>query len=276
MKKVIITADDLGINEATNLAVKESFDAGLLKSSCIMANGSAFDDAVEKVVKQCPGLDIGIHLDIIEGKALSVSGKSPLTDKEGKFNNSYIQMLLKSYDKEFLKTVETEFRSQINKAVNSGIKIVFINTHVHTHSIPAIFEITAKLAAEYGIPFIRTQAELPYYTKGIKRHLSFHYCSNIIKNVLMNFFSLINKKTAKKFNIKTNDYFLGVLYTGQMDEETIILGIKRLPDGAFAELICHPSVNPEKKSCYREYKALTSPELKEFFAENNADASKWG
>lgn len=275
MKKVIITADDLGIDEAANRAVKESFGAGLLKSSCIMANGEAFDDAVENVVKCCAGLDCGVHLDIIEGKALSVGGESLITDKEGRFNNSYIQMLLKSHNKEFLKTVETEFRVQTEKVINSGIKPVFINTHVHTHSIPAIFEITAKLAVEYGIPFIRTQAELPYYTKGIKRHLSFHYCSNIIKNILMNLFSLINKKTAKKYNIKTNKYFLGVLYTGQMDEKTIIAGINRLPDGAFAELICHPSVNPQKSRHYKEYKALISSELKEFFAQNNADASKW-
>ncbi len=275
MKKIITTADDLGIDKDTNSAIRESFDVGVLTSSCLMADGEAFDDAVENVVKARPNLEIGIHLDIIECKSLTQSGKSILTDENGVFNNSYVKMLLKSYDKNFLSAVETEFVAQIEKILSAGIKPVYINTHVHTHSIPNLFKIVCKLADKYSIPFIRTQGELPYYTKGLKRHTSIRYCLNIIKNILLNTFTFINKIELKKYNAQTNKYFLGVLYTGQMDEETIIAGVERLPEDAVAEVICHPSVSPEKPRHYKEYKGLTSEKLKEIFKSKKVIAVNW-
>lgn len=275
MKKIITTADDLGIDKETNEAIKECIENGVLTSSCLMAAGEAFDDAVENVIKTHPNLEIGVHLDIIECKALTQNGKSTLTDENGRFNNSYINMLLKSYDKTFLKEVEDEFNAQIEKILSVGIKPVYINTHVHTHSIPNLFKIICKSAEKYSIPNVRTQGELPYYTKGIKRHTSIRYCLNIIKNILLNTFTFINKIELKKHNLETNKYFLGVLYTGQMDEETIIAGVERLPEDAVAEVICHPSVNPQKPRHYREYKGLTSDKLKKFFKSGKAIAINW-
>lgn len=275
MKKIITTADDLGIDKETNSAIKECFENGILTSSCLMADGEAFDDAVENVIKTHPDLEIGVHLDIIECKSLTQNGKSVLTNENGIFNNSYINMLLKSYDKKFLSAVEDEFIAQIEKILSAGIKPVYINTHVHTHSIPNLFKIVCRLADKYSIPFIRTQGELPYYTKGLKRHTSVRYCLNIIKNILLNTFTFINKIELKKYKVKTNKYFLGVLYTGQMDEETIIAGVERLPENAVAEVICHPSVNPDKPRHFREYKGLTSDLLKEFFKSEKAIAVNW-
>lgn len=275
MKKIITTADDLGIDKETNEAIKECYESGVLTSSCLMAVGEAFDDAVENVIKTHPDLEIGVHLDIIECKALTQNGKSTLTDENGKFNNSYVDMLLKSYDKKFLSEVESEFNAQIEKILSVGIKPTYINTHVHTHSIPNLFKIICKSAEKYSIPNVRTQGELPYYTKGLKRHTGTRYCLNIIKNILLNTFTFINKNELKKYNLKTNKYFLGVLYTGQMDEKTVIAGIERLPENSLAEVICHPSVNPEKPRHYKEYKGLTSEKLKNFFKSEKAVAVNW-
>ena len=172
MKKIITTADDLGIDKETNEAIKDCFENGVLTSSCLMAVGNAFDDAVENVIKTHQDLEIGVHLDIIECKALTKKSKSTLTDENGNFNNSYIGMLLKSYDKKFLKEVEDEFNAQIEKILSAGITPAYINTHVHTHSIPNLFKIICKSAEKYSIPYVRTQGELPYYTKGLKRHTS--------------------------------------------------------------------------------------------------------
>lgn len=275
MKKIITTADDLGIDKDTNSAINECFKNGVLASSCLMANGDDFDDAVENVIKSNPNLEIGVHLDIIECKSLTQAGKSTLTDENGKFNNSYLKMIFKSFDKKFLKEVEEEFNSQVEKILSVGITPIYINSHVHTHSIPNLFKIVCKVAKKYSIPCIRTQGELPYYTQGLQRHTTIRYFLNIIKNILLNFFTFINKIELKKHNLFTNDYFLGVLYTGQMDEKTIIAGIERLPENSLAEVICHPSVNPKKPRHFKEYKGLTSTEIKKFFLEKKAYIINW-
>jgi len=49
LRKLIINADDFGLTRGINLAVSECADAGLLRSASLMANGDAFDNAVESV-----------------------------------------------------------------------------------------------------------------------------------------------------------------------------------------------------------------------------------
>lgn len=275
MKKIIVTADDLGIDIDTNRAIEEDFVNGVLTSSCIIANGEGFNDAVENVINKHQDLDIGVHINIIEGKALTQNTKSPLTDKNGIFNKSYIYMLVNSYNKKFLDCVEKECRCQIETILEAGIKPTYINTHVHTHSIPNLFELVCKLAKEYGIKNIRTQGEKPYYTKGILRHTTIRYMLNIIKNVLLNTFTIINRRTVKKYGLNTNKYFLGVLYTGCMDEFTIMSGIERLPKDSIAEIIIHPSVNDKRPQHYAEYKALISEKLLQYFEQENIEAINW-
>ena len=163
MKKFILNADDFGMSEAYNRAVLEGYEFGILKSTSLTANGEAFEEACKKVIPACPDLGVGIHLNIIEGKALCPD-LDQLTDNQGNFNNSFGALLLKSLNpnnKAFMEQIEKEFRAQIEK-VMSRTKVTHIDSHVHTHSIPKIFELTAKLAKEYGIKQIRTQFEKPY------------------------------------------------------------------------------------------------------------------
>lgn len=272
MKKIILTADDLGISKEVNEAVKESCE-NILTSSPIMANMDLFEEAVN--IYKNSNFDIGVHLNIIEGKPLIKDNNNPLTDKNGNFNNSFIQILINSYNKKYMEFVEKEFRAQIEAVINKGIKPKFINSHVHTHSIPKIFELCAKLAKEYDIEIIRTQKENFYFVPDIKRHLKLSYFINIIKHLLLNFFTLINTKTLKKYNLKTNKNFIGVLYTLNMDKNTIIEGIKKLKDNETCEIILHPTKDKSKEKNYTEYLTLIDKNLKLELDKLNVKIVNW-
>ena len=162
------------MSEAYNRAILEGYAGGILRSASLVANGEAFEEAVTQVIPACPELGVGLHLNIIEGKALTPD-LNQLTDINGQFKNSYVQMLIKSYnpkEKEFLEQAEKEFRAQIEAVRAKDIKITHIDSHVHVHSIPPIFEIVCKLAREYGINHIRTQYEQIYFVPDIFVHLS--------------------------------------------------------------------------------------------------------
>lgn len=239
-KKFILNADDFGMSKAFNRAVLEGYESGILKSTSLTANGEAFEDACEKVIPLCPKLGVGIHLNIIEGKSLCAD-LDALTDDEGNFNNSYGQLLLKSfYSEEFLKQIETEFRAQIEKVI-AKTQVTHIDSHVHTHSIPRIFEIVCKLAKEYGIKQIRTQYEKPYIIPDVYKHLTIKYPINLIKVLLLNTFTLINENIVKKYGLNTNDYLLGVTYTSMMNSLAISYGLMAIKyDNVVAEALIHP------------------------------------
>ncbi len=273
MKKVILSADDFAINKNADSAIVEALNNGILTSSCIMANGENYDETIQKIKKG--NYDIGIHLNIIENKALIKIANNPLTDDDNCFNNSFLSILLNSMNKKYLKFVENEFRAQIEKVMQDGIKPSYISSHVHVHAIPNIFKICLKLAQEYDIKAIRTQSENFYFASDVKKHFKFLYFINIIKHILLNFFSFINKFALRKTNIKTNDSFAGVLYTLNMDKSTIIPAIKKLKDGIITEIILHPNADKTKENSFIEYKTVLNSDLKKEFSNLHVKLISW-
>lgn len=237
-KKFILNADDFGLTKEHNRAVLEGHINGFLSSASLCANGSAFSAAVNDILPECPNLGIGVHLNIIEGKSLT---DCPiLTNSDGNFNKGYLYFILNSKNSEFLKQVECEFRAQIEKIKQFCPNIDHIDSHVHTHAIPQIFKITAKLAKEYQIPFIRTQFENFYLVPDLKKHFNFAYPLNIVKILLLNCFTSVNRSTVKEYGLKTNDYLIGVGYTGMMDSDTIEYGLKDADENCIIEALIHP------------------------------------
>lgn len=263
--EVIINADDFGMSRSVNTAIVDGYKRGILTSTCIMANMPWFDDAILKL-PQIENIGLGVHLNIIEHKTiLEIPIKnSKLYDNNGFFNNGFLQILLKSFNKKFMKEVENEFRTQIETVLQYAHPD-HLDSHVHTHAIPGIFNLVCKLAKEYHIPCVRTQFEHLYFDGNKKNFLNTKYYINLIKIIILNIFTLINHKTAKKYGIKTNDCVIGVGYTAMMNENTIQKGINKIRNKKeILEVICHPDLNIERQSNLNEYYATVNPKMLNF------------
>lgn len=273
-KKLVITADDFGISEDTNTAIKRGFCEGLLTSTCIMANGAAFEHAIE-ILSDFKEIGMGIHLNIIEGKSLLPAEKvKSLCDAEGFYNKGFVALLSKSSDKRFLQEVEADFRFQIETILNYT-HVSHINSHVHTHAIPKIFEITCKLAQEYRINYVRTQTEIPYVIPSVKKHIRVQYPVNLVKAMLLGAFSTVNYQVSNEYGLLTNDYFIGIAYTGNMDENALSYGLKAVKKDAVVEAILHPTVDVSKKDNHREFLSFLNPKLKEETLKNGWELTNY-
>lgn len=230
------------MSRAYNRAVLEGYAEGLLKSASLAANGEAFEEAVTSIIPKCPDLGVGIHLNIIEGKSLCEDVET-LTDSQGNFRNSFGELLVKAYnpkEKDFLPQVEREFRRQIEK-VMSKTRVTHIDSHVHVHSIPKIFDLVCRLGKEYGIKQVRTQFEKPYIIPDLHKHLTLKYPVNLIKVGLLNTFTLFNENSIHKWGLNTNDYLIGVTYTSMMDALSVSYGIMAVKyDNVTVEALIHP------------------------------------
>lgn len=243
-KKFILNADDFGMSKAFNKAVLDGYNQGFLTSASICANGETFEAAVNEIIPECPNLGIGVHLNIIEGNSLK---------NNQKFNNGYLKLIYLANNSWFLEHVEEEFRLQIEKVLKYT-KVDHLDSHVHVHAIPHIFEITCKLAKEYGIKQVRTQHEEFYLVPDFARHINLKYPPNILKVMLLNIFTAKNKETIDKYELQTNDYILGVGYTGMMDEKTIYHGLLNIKaEDTVVEALIHPC-KYEGQNIYPHYK----------------------
>lgn len=251
-KKFILNADGFGMSKARNKAILTGYNMGFLSSASICANGKAFNSAVNEVLPECSDLGIGVHLNIVKGKALTKN--KTLTNKKNRFNNNFLSLWFKSYNSEFLKEVEKEFRAQI-EMVQRYTKIDHINSYAHIHSIPNIFKIVLKLAQEYKIPFIRTEYEELYFSSGVIKHLAPIYPLNLLKSFILNHFSKKNKHYMANSSVITNDYLIGICYAGILDADAIESGLSALEDDCIAEAVIYPCLyaNNKKDRYYKEF-----------------------
>ena len=97
-----------------------------------------------------------------------------------------------------------------------------LDSHQHTHTIPLVFSALSEVIEENGLEvgYIRTPAEpLSPFIK--TPSLFGSYISvNLIKQWLINFFTLINRGGIKKLGIPSACFF-GIMFSGKMTEERV-------------------------------------------------------
>ena len=146
MKHLIINADDFGVTAGVNRAVIECYDAGVLTSTTLLANGAAYDEAVE-LAHRTPGLGVGAHLNLTAGRPLLPADTVPtLVDETGRFHTRGRLMRRAAFGRVKPTEVAQELRAQIERLHDSGITITHLDSHQHVHSIPGIFPVVQTLA----------------------------------------------------------------------------------------------------------------------------------
>ena len=85
MKQLIVNADDLGLTPGVNRGILRAFQDGIVTSASLLVTGSAFEEAVA-LAWQNPELDVGLHLTLVEERAVLGREILPtLVDETGRF-----------------------------------------------------------------------------------------------------------------------------------------------------------------------------------------------
>lgn len=142
MIRLAVNADDFGFTRDVNDGIVEAHRRGILTSTTLMANGAAFEHAVE-LARQTPSLDVGCHLTLVGGEALT-GGRLP----------SSVAALLEALVLGRLPVYE-EFAAQIGRIKAAGIAPTHLDTHKHTHLAPPVLRAMIRAARDFGIPWVR-------------------------------------------------------------------------------------------------------------------------
>ena len=233
MKQLIVNADDFGYTPGVNRAIVEAHRCGIVTSASLMANGAAFEDAVEQS-RRAPGLDIGCHLNFVEGAPVSPPAKIPhLVGADGRFlaaSQLALRLVCGGVPKDEL---EREAAAQIETLLRAGIQPSHVDTHKHTHVHPKVAAAVARIALRFGIAWVRR----PFENCRL-RALPGPWG----RKLAVSAFGLLDAGFERRMlalGLRFPDFFTGILLTGRLTRETLAATFAHLPSG-LTELMCHP------------------------------------
>jgi predicted glycoside hydrolase/deacetylase ChbG (UPF0249 family) len=150
---VIVNADDLGMNQRVNREIFRLMEAGVVTSATMLANGDAVEEAA-LAAQRFPHCSFGVHLNLTEFQALTRSGGlGPILDETGRFKGNHIREI--GIGAAIKGAIFGEWCAQIDRLLALGIKPSHIDSHHHTHTIPALLPVLRSVRKKYAIERIR-------------------------------------------------------------------------------------------------------------------------
>jgi predicted glycoside hydrolase/deacetylase ChbG (UPF0249 family) len=234
---LIVTADDAGLDRGMTEGVIRAHRQGIVTACSIVANGRAFDDAVDRL-REFPSLEVGVHLALVEETALTTGQPMP---------RGYVHFLLSRRQVD----VERELRAQIERVLATRLCVTHVNGHQHLHAVPSIFRLVLRLARDYGIGYVRAPRDAGGRA-GWVRQLAVDALARLTPGG------------------GTNDRTLGIAEAGHLTAERIIALLDRVE--GVTELVTHPGVSVGGYAHWqyewdRETAALCDPRVKAAIAE---------
>jgi hopanoid biosynthesis associated protein HpnK len=277
VRRLIVNADDFGFTAGINRAILEGHTRGIVTSSTLMANGRAFEDAVN-LAKTVPRLSVGCHVVLIDGEPVLAEQLPSITAT----NSRGVQFRdgLKSFAARALagrmnaNEIENEASAQIGKIQASGLSVSHIDTHKHTHLFPAVLQPLLRAARACGVHAVRNPfgPRKPLRSSELLKRpgLWTRYAEvRILRTLAANF-----RDAANRAGLITPDGTLGIVVTGALDEQLFRAIAAVIPEGTW-EFVCHPGYNDDdlkaantrlRESRETELRVLTMPEARELLS----------
>lgn len=255
VKRLIVNADDFGFTRGVNAGIVEAFERGILRSTTLMANGPAFDDAI-RLARRTPALDVGCHLVLIGGR--------PLTARGERFPDSVGGLVARLFGSYSVDWIEREFAAQIDKIASAGIQPTHLDTHKHTHLAPPVLESMLRVARRFGIRWIRRPFDMPLTAASNGVGWKTKVLAGAVRPLGVRL-----ERELRAAGLAASDAFAGFQMTGRFRIAQLAALIRELPDG-LTEFMCHPGrcddelrASPTRliESRQEELAALTSDEI---------------
>lgn len=260
---VTITADDFGFAPGVNRGIVEAHQAGTLSSASMMVNTPAFGEAVALVRELVPTLGVGLHLNLLAGRPLTVvptlaDSRSGTFYSLGELARRAIIGRVSASD------VRRECDAQLASLAAEGISITHLDSHRHTHALPGVLPAVLASARAAGVRVVRRPLDQPTTSDraASAKMLVLHGAwAAAVRGIGEDDRALLER----------SPHFRGIALQGTPDVERRLLALlDRLPAGA-TEIMMHPGYDdamlaeqdPYRKEREREVAALCSAAVRE-------------
>ena len=155
-----------------NRAIRETHINGVVTSTTLMANGTAFQDAIE-FVHAVPSISVGCHVVLVDGDPVSARESIPtlLSTRGGHAGRFYsgissvaARTVLQRFDPDQL---ISEIVGQVKMIQSADVQVTHLDTHKHTHLFPQILTAVVQAARITGVPAVRNPFTRDYFARAL-------------------------------------------------------------------------------------------------------------
>jgi predicted glycoside hydrolase/deacetylase ChbG (UPF0249 family) len=256
---LIVNADDYGYFPCISKGILKAATHGVVTATGVFANTTHFGEHAAWL-RDCDALDAGVHLNLTDGIPLTSDLQQMLGRWSGRFPRKFAmaKAILSGAIK--IDAVKREWRAQIERCLEHGLKLRFLNSHEHIHMLPSLFPVAKALARDYDIRHMR------FPTSRIAESLS---RGSLFRSVVIKVLETVNRRHMDT----PTAHFLGLEVSGKLNLQYLQDAVPRLRAGQVYELMCHPGdFDPQEVSDPRllryhdwqgELRTLASPALRE-------------
>jgi hypothetical protein len=222
---LIVNADDYGYFRCVSKGILDAASRGVVTATGVFANAPHFREHAAWL-RDCQALDVGNHLNLTYGVPLTSGFGRKLARWSGRFPGKIslamgiVTRAISSED------VRSEWRAQIDRCLECGLRVRFLNSHEHVHTLPALFTIAIDLAREYGIAHVRIPSS----------RLAWNSPAALFRSAVV---KILGASARHSVRGEAAD-FLGLEVSGKLGMPYLERVIPRLRGGRLYELMCHP------------------------------------
>lgn len=262
MRRLIINADDLGINAPRSHGIFQCFEFGVVTSATLICNGSDADRAAKHAREK--KLPTGLHLNFTDGTPISKPQdvETLLQSTAGEFRQRHEQRRALDGGQIDRVHIEREIRAQIEWFLDHHGQPTHVDGHHKVHIHPAVTPLLIPIMDRYGIGMVRIPAEDPLPPFGYvigEEQLAAAKAAAVQAREAQTLFTA--------HGIRSTDHFRGATLVGNASQKNLRHILTRLPEGT-TELMVHPGsmtpigspfdMDPQRQT---ELQMLTNPDV---------------
>jgi predicted glycoside hydrolase/deacetylase ChbG (UPF0249 family) len=299
-RAVVFHADDFGMNRAVTAGILRGFTHGLLTSTSLLANAPdaeaairewrllqgqhaagrlASMDARTQLGEPREAFELGIHLNLTQGRPLTERYPAQLLDSAGRFCGvGRLFRHLRRLRPSFESALRDELAAQIEFLLDRGIHPTHLNGHQYIEMLPGLRISLRTLVARYGIRTVRVARECGLVRTTLLNGLQ---AKNWSLAQVKRYYAGRLLRDVRTWNVEFPDAFFGTSHAGRVDlrlvRQFLDSGIRSL-SGSRSRLIevgLHPALglaalqtdpedgwsDPLVAHRPKELEMLTGPEL---------------
>lgn len=259
-KRLIVTADDFGLDPCVNEAVERAYRRGILTSASLMVAGLAAADAVARA-RRLAGLGVGLHLAVVDARpALSPELIPALTGADGRLRACTGRTGAALFLRPALRRqLAREIRAQFEAFAATGLALDHVDAHHHMHLHPTVGRLLLEIGREFGVAAVRVPHE-PFSALACAQP---DVSPRTQARVIRPWVGLLRRR-LQRAGVLGNDWAFGIRWSGAMHEGRVLALLGCLPEGV-SEMYFHPRLEPDARRSARadELGALVSPRVRE-------------